>query len=129
MLFNIFDYVNARGENEFKIWTEDLQKRQRTKLNQKLDMLETLGGQLPPRLLSDSGTRGIKKLKIQGNVKLRPLLCEGPVNNHSEYTLLMGAKEIGDRWSPTDAPSTASNKKDEVVAFPNLRRKKHERVS
>lgn len=129
MLFVIYDFVNAQGENEFKRWTEGLQKKERAKLNQKLDMLERHGPGLAPNLLSDTPTRGIKKLKVKGSVQLRPLLCEGPVDNHSEYTLLMGAKEIGDKWSPADAPNTASGKKDVVIADPVNRRIKHERVS
>lgn len=128
MLFSIYDYVSAKGENEFKEWTKGLEKDQRAKLNQKLDMLERNGPDLPPSLLSDTGTPGIKKLKIKGNVQLRPLLCEGPVNNRSEYTLLMGAKEIGDKWSPPNAPNIANEKKVAVIADPAKRRKHHERV-
>lgn len=128
MLFNIYDYVNPQGENEFKIWTEEQQKAQRAKLNQKIDMLEQHGDELPPNLLTDSGTPGIKKLRIKGNVQLRPLLCKGPVDVHSEYTLLMGAMEKGDKWVPKAAPDIANDRKQAVIADPNNRRKKHERV-
>lgn len=129
MLFNIYDYVNAQGENEFKKWTEEQQKAPRAKLNQKIDMLEQHGDELFPNILTDSGTPGIQKLRIKGNVQLRPLLCKGPVDIHSEYTLLMGAKETDGKWSPKDAPNTANGKKLAVIADPSHRRKRHERVS
>lgn len=128
MLFTLYDYVNAQGKNEFKEWTENLQKTQRAKLNEKLDKLIKHGDELFPNMLTGTETPGILKLRIKGNVQLRPLLCKGPVDIDSEYTLLMGAKEIGGKWSPKNAPSTANDKKCEVVADPGNRRKKHERV-
>ena len=129
MLFTIYDYVNAQGKNEFKKWTEKQQKTQRAKLNEKLDKLEKNGDSLFPNMLTGTETPGILKLRIKGNVQLRPLLCKGPVDIDSEYTLLMGAKEIGGKWSPKAAPSTANDKKLAVVADPDSRRKKHEQVS
>ena len=125
----IFDYVNAKGENVIKIWSEGLEKDQRAKLNQKLDMLEIHGHELPPGLLSDCGTPGIKKLKIKGNVQLRPLLCEGPVDTQSEYTMLIGAIEKAWKWVPRGAPDTANSRKQEIIVDPKNRRIKHERVS
>ena len=129
MLFAIYDYVNAQGKNEFKEWTEELQKAQRARLNEKLDKLEKHGDELFPNILTGTGTAGILKLRVKGNVQLRPLLCKGPVDVSSEYTLLMGAKEIGEKWAPKDAPNRANDKKGEVVADPDRRRIKHERVS
>jgi hypothetical protein len=129
MLFDLFDYVNANGVNEFKKWTQDLQKPQRAKLNEKLDKLAQHGDDLHPNMLTDTSVPGIQKLRVKGNVQLRPLLCKGPVNIHSEYTLLMGAKEVGDKWLPKNAPTTADGKKSAVVANSTKRRKLHERVT
>lgn len=130
MPYNIFDYVNNKGTNEFKEWSRKLQKIQRAKLNEKLDKLMLVGDGLMPELLTDAGITNIKKLRIKvQNVQLRPLLCNGPIDKESEYTLLMGAKEVGDKWEPKSAPQKAFNRMQEVTTNPAKKRRKHERVS
>lgn len=128
MPFLIYDYVNQQGQNKFKEWTSAQQKVPLGKLNEKIDLLSLYGETLFPHMLTDTGVAGILKLRVQGSVKLRPLLCRGPVNNQSEYTLLMGAKEIGSKWEPKGAPSTAAILKAEVIKNPTTRRVTHERV-
>lgn len=107
MSFSLYDYVNQKGENAFKEWAEGLQKVERAKLNERLDKLALNGESLLPLMLSDTNVPGIRKLKIKGKVQLRPLLCRGPVDVHSEYTMLLGAIEKGDAWLPKRAPETA----------------------
>lgn len=128
MPFLIYDYVNRHGLNEFKEWTLGLEKSQRAKLNEKIDKLTLFGDQLYPEMLTGTCVAGIQKLRVKGNVQLRPLLCKGPVNIQNEYTLLMGAKEVGSKWVPKGAPSTAATIKAEVIKDPAKRRAKHERV-
>ena len=129
MTYTLFDYVDAHGRNRIKEWSESLQKVQRAKLNAVLDKLQLHGDSLYPQMLTDTPLRGIMKLRVHGNVQLRPLLCRGPVSATAEYTLLLGAKEIGGRWSPAGAPETAKQHRDDVSADPDHRRKHHERVS
>jgi len=129
MTFQLFDYCNPAGENEFKVWTQSLQKPQRAKLNAKLDMLKNNGDNLFPLLLSATDTPGILKLRVKGNVQLRPMLCKGPINIDGEYTLLLGAVEVGGRLVPDRADDVANGLKALVVASPANRRKSHERVS
>ncbi len=129
MPFTLYDYVSANGTNEFKSWTEGLEKEQRAKLNEKLDKLSQHGDDLHPHMLTDTDVPGVKKLRVRGKVQLRPLLCNGPINVRDEYTLLMGAKEVGDKWVPKNAPSAANSRKQEVRADPDNRRKRHERVT
>jgi len=124
----LYDFVNSHSENEFKEWTQNLQKTQRAKLNEKLDKLEIYGDELHPEVLTGTPIAGISKLRIRGNVQLRPMLCKGPVDVGNEYTLLMGAKEVGGKLVPKDAPSKAGANKNEVIANPLKRRRKHERV-
>ena len=128
MAFALYDYVNQHGDNEFKAWMEGLQKVQLAKLNERFDKLMQYGDALHPHMLTDTHVPGIQKLRIRGNVQLRPLLCKGPVKVNSEYTLLMGAKEIGNKWSPKNAPALAQAKKTVVITDPNNRRTPHERV-
>jgi len=129
MTYKLFDYVDAQGRNLIKKWSDKLQAEQRARLNSMLDRLELHGDTLHPNMLAGSGVAGIEKLKVHGKVQLRPLLCKGPINVHGEYTLLMGAKEIGDKWAPTDAREVALKHKSAIQAAPENRRKQHERVS
>lgn len=130
MSFELYDYVDDGGKNLFKAWTEALQKPARAKLNAKLDMLKTQGRKLFPELLTGTPTAGILKLRFKaGNVALRPMLCEGPLNMEKEYTLLMGATERDDKFNPPNADKTADKRKNLVKADPKNRRAKHERVS
>ena len=129
MAYQLFDYVNHKGENEFKKWTEGLEPTLRAKLNQKLDMLKLQGEDLLPVTLTDSGVPGILKIRVQGGVKLRPLLCRGPRNIDAEFTLLMGAKEVGSKWDPTLAPEKAQQKKQELLSDLDNRRVSHERIN
>lgn len=128
MTYLIYDYVNHEGQNEFKQWLEDLEKPQRAKLNEKIDKLELYGDGLHPEMLTGTAVAGIKKLRVKGNVQLRPLLCNGPINVKIEYTMLMGAKEIGSKWVPKNAPTIANTKKQTVINDPANRRVKHERI-
>lgn len=129
MAYTLFDYVDAQGRNLIKEWSQSLQKVQLAKLNERLDKLRDHGPGLFPQMMAGSGVAGIEKLKVKGKVQLRPLLCIGPVDTGSEYTLLMGAKEVGDEWLPKDARETALARKKAVKSDPEHRRKKHERVS
>lgn len=129
MLYKLFDYVDAHGRNEIKEWTESLQKPQRAKLNEMLDKLAMHGDTLHPAMMAGSGVAGISKLKVKGNVQLRPLLCKGPIDVEGEYTLLKGAKEVGDELKPENAREIAKQNKETVKKYPENRRKIHERVS
>lgn len=128
MAYKLYDYVDASGRNLIKSWTESLQKQQRAKLNQKLDLLEKNGDALMPNMLTDSGVPGIQKLRVRGNVQLRPLLCKGPANVDNEYTLLAGAKEVGFKLMPNGVEDAAQQRKMEVTSDLG-RRKKHERTT
>lgn len=129
MAFNLYDFVAKNDVNEFKLWTESLQTKQRAKLNQKLDSLQAHGDTLHPHTLTGTTSAGILKLRIRGNIQLRPMLCKGPVSVDEEYTLLMGAIEKGSKFVPKNAPNLANSKKEEVIDQPTIRRTEHERVS
>lgn len=129
MSFEIFDYRSPAGENEFKVWTQLLQPVQRGKLNAKLDMLGMLGAGLFPEVLTGTDTPGILKLRIKGNVQLRPMLCKGPIDVDKEFSLLVGAIEVGGKLKPKNADVIADGRKEEIRRDPDNRRVKHERVS
>lgn len=105
-----------------------LQAPTRAKLNLKLDMLRMHGDTLFPQLLTGTDTPGILKLRVKGNVQLRPMLCKGPLAVEKEYTLLVGATEVGGKLKPKGVDATAAKRKQEVAADPKNRRIEHERV-
>jgi len=130
MQFALFDFLDGRGRNIIREWTRELQRADRARLNQKLDMLEQHGVGLPPGLLSHAGVPHIKKLRITGRKvpTLRPMLCQGPINNDEEFTLLQGAVEQDRELVPADALKRAKENREAVVKNPS-RRCPHDRVS
>lgn len=125
--YRLFDYTDGNGNNDIKAWTKELEKIQRAKLNAKLDMLEKHGPDLFPHVLTDTPTPGIQKLRVKGNVQLRPMLCKGPINGN-EFTLLIGATERDSRFVPDKADEKANDRKSIIIGNPN-RRCPHERIS
>jgi hypothetical protein len=125
--YSIYDYVHPVEGNIIKTWSSGLQKKERAKLNQRLDSLALHGPELIPGLLSPTGVPKIFKLKIRGKVQLRPMICEGP-GSESEFTLLLGAKEISSKYVPDGAPEKAAEYRADLITHPE-RRVKHERVS
>jgi len=128
MKYALFDYLTDKGINDFKTWTEKLQKTQRAKLNVRLDMLEQKGPELFPQILTGTNTAGIQKLRVPGKIQLRPMLCKGPINVKTEFTLLIGAIEKQGKLQPKKADQIADDRKKDV-SKDNTRRIKHERIS
>lgn len=122
MAFLLYDYLDARGNNLIAPWIGALQKAERAKLDERIHKLRNHGDELFPHILAGTDKPGILKLKVHGNVQLRPLLCKGPVLVHTEYTLLAGAKEVGSLLRPRDVTSTAVVRKTEVAGDPVNRR-------
>ncbi|HVC46285.1 MAG TPA: hypothetical protein VND90_03470 [Terracidiphilus sp.] len=125
--WTIFDYVDPVEGNLFKAWSSCLQKKELAKLNNRLDALSTHGPELIPGILSPTGLASIFKLKIHGNVQLRPLLCEGPGRGEEAFTLLLGAFEVSNDYVPIGAPLIASRMRESLIK--DMRRRViHERV-
>jgi hypothetical protein len=110
----VWHYKDAAGQDVIKLWADGVPKPQRIKLQAKIDMLIEHGSTLPPQLLADTGVPGIKKIKVQGNPKLRPLLCM-TTENPEEYVLLVGAYEISWEYVPKDALTMATERREEVL--------------
>jgi hypothetical protein len=123
MTWTLYDYVDAHGNNDFEAWSRSLQKQELAKLNARLKVLEDNGPALAPQMLAGplSGYPHIYKLKMNGKIALRPLLCKGPISNETEYTLLKGAFEVGNKWQPASAPSEAVTRRAIVIADPKRR--------
>src|SRR5437588_13044223 len=131
----IYDYISERGVNEIAAWTRSLQKRERAKLRSKLNMIAENGSDLPGLLLKTE-VEYIYKIKVQGNPKLRPMICHGPFEEIDDetgeecetVTLLVGAKEISWEFEPKDADIEAGIRR-QIILHNRKRRVKHERIN
>lgn len=94
-------------------------------MESKFDLLQAHGLALPARLLTDTPNRKIKKIRVNGQVALRPLLCLGPIHNDQEFTLLVGAFEKGGEFDPRNAVEMAADRREQVVQNPSVRRCEH----
>jgi|SRR5208282_938958 len=128
--WKLYDYLDAAGNNDFAGWSRGLQSPDLAKLNRKLKMLADNGPDLGPKLLAGplKGYAHIYKIRVNGRVALRPLLCKGPIDNDHEFTLLQGAFEHDWEWIPTNARKTAVDRRQEVINDPDARRCEHEIV-
>jgi len=134
MAWAIFDAIDTSGLSNLVAWVakEKIAKRDIGQLNQKIDMLEQHGPDLPPKLLAGpiKSKRNKKlvshiyKLIIHGDRMLRPMLCKGPIDLPTEFTMLLGAIEVGGvlDTDSADAETVRLN----IIADKNLR-KEHER--
>jgi len=123
--YAIFEYVDQKGRGLILEWRKKLQTEQRARLDQKLDMLRLNGPELSPLVLART-TGLIYKLKVKGNVQLRPRLCAGPLSHETEFTLLVPVKEIGGKTVPPDADDSAIERRKEIIDHGETRRCKYE---
>lgn len=129
--WRLYDYVDVSGANDLARWCKQLQVSDLARLNRKLKMLEDNGPELGPKLLAGplKGYAHIYKIRVNGRVALRPLLCKGPLDNDHEFTLLKGAFETDGVWDPANACEIAVVRRKEVINDSKTRRRPHELVS
>jgi hypothetical protein len=109
-----------------KQWCARLQKKDLIRLTQKIDKLAETGHELCPGLAGPlHNSRHLYKIKVNGNVAVRLLLCKGPICMEAEYTLLMGAFETDDKL-PEGTLEAAEQYRQEIIQDKN-RRCIHER--
>lgn len=128
MSWKIYEFLVRPNVGIIEVWLKQarIQKRAKDLLNQKLDLLEQLGLELPPGLLAGPIDGHIYKLRIRAQrVQLRPLLCRGPLQNNSEFTLLCGATERDDELVPMNIVQRAEQHRQMILAEPQ-RRQLHE---
>lgn len=119
----VYEWLDGNGVGVVTGWA--LQKRQRTKLESKLDMLVaavidplTRRANLPPQLLVGPGFDGqpfIYKLKARGNVQLRPMVCLGPFDSR-DWTILYPSIEVAGALIPADAADLAEGRRQILLA-------------
>lgn len=128
--WRIYEYVED-GESTIKRWLreEKISDRDRGQLVQKMDMLAMHGTELLSGVLAGpiaSKKKGkrfqshIYKLIVHGQRMLRPMLCRGPIDTDSEFTMLIGAIETGGVLNVDAADAEA--RRQEVIQDPMGRR-------
>lgn len=122
--FSLYNFIDEEGESVILRWRAGLTVRSKAQFDSKLHMLEISGGNLGPKLLAGpiQKTGHIYKLIIHADVMLRPMLCKGPVEMDTEFTLLVGAREIQGKLIP--GPGVAVENRAILLAN-NRRRKPH----
>lgn len=125
MPYKILCYKHTNETIPFEEWSDKLQNTQKAKLHMKLDILSRVGEELRPTTLTDTNVPGIFKIRVQGNVKLRPLLCRNL--DGSGYVFLVGAKEVGGELKPKGILDKAVNYKDKLLQNFELRSTTYER--
>lgn len=116
--WRLYDYVDHRGVNHLAAWSRSLDSKYRAMLHRRLKALEETEPSLVPGLVEGPirGHPHIYKLKIGGKVRLRVLLCKGPIDNNKELTFLMGATERDYKWDPPNAPTIAEARRQEIIS-------------
>ena len=124
-LFDIFDFLSDGGENLIRRWAdgEALSRRDRAILNQKLDRLAQMDFDLArgTKLLAGPVHAHIYKLRVFGDVMLRPMLCKGPLRPDREYTVPVGAVERDGKLRPAHCKVTAAANRVLVGKYPHRR--------
>lgn len=125
----VYEWVDHRGNGVVTDWS--LQQQQRAKLDQKLHLLvgaevnpTTRQADLPPQLLVGPNFHGepfVYKMKVHGNVQLRPMLCLGPLDEDS-WTILCAATERDRRLLPLDAAKIAEARRQTILSDATRRR-------
>jgi hypothetical protein len=112
LVVELWDFLDGTGRNAITEWGRQQTKRDQARLDQKLDRLAQMDFELAigTKLLAGSinKQKHIYKVRIHGDVQLRPMLCRGPRDVHGEYTLLLGAIEKGSVLTPNAAAAEAN---------------------
>jgi len=93
IVISFWEWTNARGDGALSSY--HLEHAQRAKLDERLDRIQEL-----PRLDFQSiqgliypFRRELKKIKIPGNIALRPIVVRGPGDVEHELTFLLVTRE------------------------------------
>ena len=123
-MWTIYEFVDSRGVGVLESWS--LQKLEHVRLNQKLDLLLQYGLTAPGLVGGPNigKQRHIYKLKVRGDVQLRPLFCRGPRDTETELTFLAVATERDGQLVPANAPQLAEFHRNQLLNGRNRRRKR-----
>ena len=109
-------------------WFDEIRisPKERAKFDRELNRLRTLDFDLIKKLLAGplKGFGNLYKLRIRCETReLRPMLCRGPFGPNGDYTLLFGAREVGDKLVPGNAENRACANREHLMRNPTHRAK------
>jgi hypothetical protein len=124
----LWAFFSERGRDTVMAWAdrERLPTRVRAVLDQKCDVLRCQPFEcvVHSKLLAGPIARHIYKLRLNGAIAVRIMLCRGPFDGEVAYTLLEGAVERDGKLVPRDAPDRAVRNRLTLIDDPH-RRKEH----
>lgn len=110
-----FDFVSARGENMIEAWLATIPWKARDEINVQLLLLRNVRKLERPDAAQLKGPecRGLIEIRVTvERQRYRPLAYVGP--GPGQVTLLVGAKEKGDKFEPKEACAIARRRIDEI---------------
>lgn len=108
MAWRFKDRLDQRGENVIRAWLDGLPLKAMAKIDGRIRHLAVCGEFPSPYVEKIKGHDGVFELRVVSfDVQYRPLGGFGP--GAGEFTLVMGAREIGDRIEPVNAFKTAED--------------------
>jgi hypothetical protein len=127
--WSIYFFLSERGVNLITDWldAEKISVKQRADFQAKIDLFERGGSDLITGFITDTPIApDIYKMKIKGQVQLRPMVCRGPLDLGREYTVLVGWIERDNARVPNNIKKKASENRSIIIADP--RRRRRERI-
>jgi len=121
----LYEYVDGRGLGAMTGWMGTKEAREHDwYFDQAADRLSQASPEALPGFVAGPliGYRHLYKLRLGGKVRLRPILCKGPIEPERELTFLVPAFERGGRIEPADALAKADRRRQEVL-FDGSRRR------
>jgi hypothetical protein len=127
----LWTFLSESGRDTLQEWSDGarLPTRVRALMDQKLDVLrcQPFEAVIHSKLLAGPIAQHIYKLRLNGIVAVRIMLCRGPLLGDVGYTMLVGAVERDGKLVPRDAPERAGRNRAIVLERPKERRKVHDR--
>lgn len=122
--YKLWDFLTARGRSILVEWAKDdrLSKRDKIILNGRIRKLACVDFEqaIGTNLINGPIYKQVYKMKMKGDVMLRPMLCRGPFDKEGEYTFLLGAVELNNKL-PEGAAEKAQEHREIVLQDKNRR--------
>lgn len=114
-IWTVFDFMSARSENVIDAWLAGVPWKARDEINVQLNHLRNVRDLRRPDVgrLDRPECQGLIEIRVTSErQRYRPLAYKGP--GEGQITLLLGAKEKGNKLEPKDACAIARRRIDDI---------------